>query len=359
MKTIATKSDKAQVEEFIRSKGVVKVPTVKPGEVSPTAFAGELPKKRNGWKPSKPNASGEYAMSPAKKGRNQSEIVLRSLDAKAKAVFKPGPVPRLEWLSLSDLSVDGRYQRDASNENSRGLINRIAMGFRWALFQPLTVAEASPETGDTVAELRRRYTVIDGQHRRAGAIRCGIERVPCYIIDASTVEEQAGHFVGLNRERKVLLPTQLHRAAAVAGDTDALALDAVCARAEVKIAPASKPGGLPPGQTLAVAQLRLMIKKYGPDITVAALTLLRESAGIKFDQIRSGMISAVCLMLFDTSWTKSIDTKVLGRVIAYLPAAQWEFKARERRSAGDKRNQTSVLAALLAGAYETMPRAKS
>lgn len=354
MKTIATKSDKAQVEEFIRSKGVVKVPTVRPGEVSPTAFAGELPKKRNGWKPSKPNASGEYAMSPAKKGRTQSEINHQVLADKARAVFKPGPVPRLDWLSLSDLSVDTRYQRDASGGQSRGLINRIALGFRWALFQPLTVAEASPVPGEN-----RRYTVIDGQHRREGAIRCGIERVPCYIIDASTVEEQAGHFVGLNRERKVLLPTQLHRAAAVAGDKDALALDAVCARAGVKIAPASKPGGLPPGQTLAVAQLRLMIKKYGPDITVAALTLLRESAGIKFDQIRSGMISAVCLMLFDTSWTKSIDTKVLGRVIAYLPAAQWEFKARERRAAGDKRNQTSVLAALLAGAYETMPRAKS
>jgi hypothetical protein len=142
------------------------------------------------------------AMAPA------AAEVLPPAGTRAGLTTDPGPPPRVAWLPVDRLEIDRRYQRPVSKDG-RGRIGRIAAGFRWALFQPLTVAEDAQD-GEPL------WWVIDGQHRLEASRQVGLARLPCYIVDAPSVEAQAAQFVALNRDRAILLPTQLHRAAAAA-----------------------------------------------------------------------------------------------------------------------------------------------
>lgn len=274
--------------------------------------------------------------------------------AAPRAPLDPGPPPRIEWLPVDGLVIDERYQRDVSGRASQTLIRRIAAGWRWALFQPLTVAESSlarPDDG-TPWEGRPVHAVIDGQHRLEAARRCGFERLPCYIIDAASVELQAASFIALNRDRRAMLPTQLHRAAVVAGDADAVQIERVCGLAGVTVARTGRPEGLPPGQTLAVQKIRFCIARYGEKIAADALRLVREAAGPTRDQLRAEIIAGVAWLLSRRDWCPPLgfDEATFRRVLGQQQAQDWLHKARERkRSAGG--STVEAFAELFARAY--------
>lgn len=261
----------------------------------------------------------------------------------------PGPPPQMAWIAVKELWVDPRYQREMkASRASRGLVHRIAAGWKWALFQPLTIALGAPADDGSIG----RYAVIDGQHRLEAAKRRKIEQLPCYMIDAATVEAQAAYFVGLNRERKALLPTQLHRAAAVAGDADAVSLDTACRAAGVTIGTGSTGGsaGLPPGVTVAVAKIRQLLQRYGDESVIEGLRLLVEGAGEKRDQLKAEMIAGVVKLMAVTSWRRNMDREKLVRIIRVNSAHNWLFRAREhKREHGG--NTSDAVAALIAAAY--------
>jgi len=119
----------------------------------------------------------------------------------------PGERPRLEWVEVSKLRIDERYQRDLRLKNWRS-IRRIATTFDWAMFTPVTVA---PGAGDD------QWILIDGQHRAHAAALAGIETIPAAIIDIST-ERQAAVFSGINTQRTAVSAFHLYRAALTSGE---------------------------------------------------------------------------------------------------------------------------------------------
>jgi hypothetical protein len=118
------------------------------------------------------------------------------------------PAPRVAWLPLGALVVDEAYQR-ALAANGERLIRKLAANWDWRRFKPLSVAV----TGDG------RYEVIDGQHTAIAAATNGaIEQLPCLILDAATLAEKSGAFVGINHDRLTLTQFALFRARVAAGD---------------------------------------------------------------------------------------------------------------------------------------------
>lgn len=127
--------------------------------------------------------------------------------------------PMLQWVALSDLVLDGRYQREITPQGRRN-IARIAQEFRWSRFSPLLVA---PIEGGT-------FAVIDGQHRAHAAALCGIARVPVMAV-LMDLAEQAQAFRAVNAAVTKVSGLQLFKAALAAGADWAVECDRVVADA--------------------------------------------------------------------------------------------------------------------------------
>lgn len=193
--------------------------------------------------------------------------------------FNPGPVPRLEWLPVGDLAADPAYQRSIQSRRSQENIAHIAARFSWALFQVATVARSASG-----------FAVIDGQHRIEAAARLGIETVPCLLIEVASVAEAARLFVDANRNRVTLTAQAMHRALVAAGDDEACAVDRAARAAGVEILPYPvQLSQMKPGQTLAVASIRRIVRDQGEHFAAGVLRAVRECwpapGGIRVERI--------------------------------------------------------------------------
>ncbi len=194
-----------------------------------------------------------------------------------------GKPPKLEWIAIDKLRVDGAYQRDIFGRGAKN-IRDIAAEFRWMMFEVVTV---TPIEGGL-------YSVVNGQHRATAAALRGLERVPCAVITA-TQAEQAQAFEGINYKVTAVSAQQLHVARVAAGNEAALALDEACRAAGVKIlaypVPATK---IKVGETLAAGELARMLRLYGRDVLVIALRCITETRKGNAGMVRKAVISALC-----------------------------------------------------------------
>lgn len=117
------------------------------------------------------------------------------------------PAPQLQWINISQLVVDDRYQRGLSRANWAA-IKKIAADFRWSRFAPVLVA---PLPGGD-------FAIIDGQHRAHAALLCGIEVIPCMSVPM-TQAEQAQAFSFINGNVIRITPHHVYKAALAAGET--------------------------------------------------------------------------------------------------------------------------------------------
>lgn len=120
------------------------------------------------------------------------------------------PLPVLEWIPISKLVVDDRYQRPLTR-NGWITIRKIASDFQWARFSPVLVAPLPDD----------RFAVIDGQHRVHAAAMRGIEMVPCMTVKIG-LDQQATAFVGINDVITRVSTHQVFKAALAAGEDWAL-----------------------------------------------------------------------------------------------------------------------------------------
>ncbi len=126
--------------------------------------------------------------------------------------------PQLQWVPVSALVVDDRYQR-LLDQAGRKAIQTIADSFDWMQFSAVLVA---PIAGG-------RYAVIDGQHRVHAAALVGLDTVPAMVVLAD-LAQQARAFVGVNTTARRITNHQVYRAALEAGEAWAVACrDAVVA----------------------------------------------------------------------------------------------------------------------------------
>lgn len=176
-------------------------------------------------------------------------------------------LPEFRMVAPTSLLVDETYQRELS-ERSRRLIRRIVGNWRWRSFKPPVVAET--EDG---------LEVIDGQHTAiAAASHPGIAEIPVMVVRAGGVADRAQAFIGHNRDRLAITPTQLHVSAIAAGDEEALSIQTVCAAAGVRILKNKNPQEVyDTGDTMALAGIRKLIERRGGLAAAEILKLLVEA----------------------------------------------------------------------------------
>lgn len=198
----------------------------------------------------------------------------------------PGAAPMLAWIKLRDLVVDRSYQREILAAGRRN-VDRIARAFSWSKFGTVIVA---PIEGG-------KYAIVDGQHRSTAAFLAGIEQVPCQVVILDRAG-QAAAFNAINGTITKVRRETIHRAALLAGDPTALAIDEVCRRAEVRILASPKPAEeMKAGETMAVVTIGKCLETYGQDLVVTALQCVTQSGEGNPGCLNSTVIKGLCLML--------------------------------------------------------------
>lgn len=196
------------------------------------------------------------------------------------------PAPMLDWLKISTLRIDDRYQRELGAANWKA-IQHIAQNFDWCAFGPILCA---PIEGGL-------YAVIDGQHRTHAAALCGIERVPAMIVPVPAAA-QALAFVKVNSGIRVS-QHQTFRAELAANLPEALAIrDAVAAAGCEALAYHPSAATRKPGQISGIAFLRACIRAGNGKHLTAALSAIvaydtKGRTGLYTDYILAPWVAAV------------------------------------------------------------------
>ena len=226
----------------------------------------------------------------AKPGSQTKLVFGREVTVSGNAVVAPavdlGPRPRFEWLPIDRLVIDERYQRRVTDQGVK-LINGIVRQFRWSKFQPLTVS--GPDASDD-------YPVIDGQHRLEACRRHGgIAEVPCWIVDAERIADQARAFVAVNGKRIRVTAINVFWASLAAADADAVWLKSICDRAGIAIGRVGN-GVQPPRTTVALGAL-LKVRSLGDATVARALAVLANAQPTADNAFRSATIIALARLI--------------------------------------------------------------
>lgn len=240
-----------------------------------------------------------------------------------------GAKPVYAELPVAGLAVDSSYQRSIEARRNQGAIERICENFRWPLFGIVTVTKGLSG-----------YLIIDGQHRTEAAKRLKITSVPCLVVPMLSKKDQALAFVAANRDRVAVTSFAIHHALATAGDERSLALEALCAAAEIEIPRYPIPAAsMKPGQTLAIGALSSMLDGRGRDRSVELLGALRRAWPQEKGALRAPLISAVTTM--DT--IRGIDAASLERALKRDGMKAFDKACREMlESGGNSKSRTQA-----------------
>ncbi len=121
-----------------------------------------------------------------------------------KALSDPGKRPQFKWLPFDELFIEPQYQRSIQSTASRKNIGYMVAEFNWASCGALVVSYDAK---------RKKYAVIDGQHRMQAAKNRGdIKEMPCMIIEHPEMWAQAASFMEINKHRVNLTkPSEIPR----------------------------------------------------------------------------------------------------------------------------------------------------
>lgn len=198
-----------------------------------------------------------------------------------------GTKPELKWLYVDDLTVDSRYQRSAQSDKSVSAIAKIAENFDWSKFTPVVVSRPT--------EGKKLYPVIDGQHRVLAAIKRGdIEKVPCCIVDAPTLVNQAQSFIGINKTRVRMTAHAEYYALVAAEDPEILRLKKTLDSVGVTI-PRYPPmhGMTKPNECQAIGTMLQIMRCGGEGNLRFALTTILKAYPDTPGQMRSMFVKAL------------------------------------------------------------------
>lgn len=244
---------------------------------------------------------------------------IRPLSPATMRAITPAPVsdekPEFLWVDPQSLLVEEDYQRNLG-ERSVALIRRIVADWDWTRMKPPIVA-AGPDGS---------LYVIDGQHTAiAAATHGGVRKIPVMCVKADQVSKRARAFLGHNRDRVAVTPTQMHFALLAAGDEIAVAMDAACRKAGAVIC-RGQPRDFEIGETIAVASIRDIVELKGPPGGARVLKCLIDA---KRAPLASIEIKAAAFLLFDRE--ACVSEYDLSTVIRSQPREEWERIAHRRR----------------------------
>lgn len=289
----------------------------------------------------KRSAAAQAPLSAAKEKLSGAALAAKTKAEQASTDL--GPTPRLEWLPLDQLAVDRRYQREMGEKNWAH-VNRILREWTWLHYQPIVVAPKDGGQG---------YVVVDGQHRLEAARKHpSIDRLPCYVVGAMDVAQQAKAFVALNARRIGVTRLQRFWAAHAAGEKKATRIHRICSAAGVTI---TRSGGLlPPRTTFATFTLEKLLP-LGDGPVTTALKVLVETHGDRPDTFKSAMIYA----LTHLATAKDFDRARLVKVMTGLDLEQVATAARSARAKWGGTMEKAVLKELRARCMPAIRRVQS
>ena len=204
--------------------------------------------------------------------------------------------PDWDLVPPTDLLVDEGYQRGLSPK-SLALIRRIVRTWSWAKFKP-----------PVCARVDGRLHVIDGQHTAtAAASHGGISFIPVVVVAAPETVDRARAFISHATDRLPTTITQVHHAAVMAGDEDAVTIDRVCRSAGVDLVIYPPPrSAYRPGQTVALNAIRRVVDKRG---AMRARQVLEALAKADLAPISADHIRAAEALLCDPDLAGEVDAE--------------------------------------------------
>lgn len=203
------------------------------------------------------------------------------------------------------LFVDPVYQRSIGERGLRQ-IRKIVEAWDWNKFKPPACSYAEHD-GQTVLK------VFDGQHTAiAAASHPGIAEIPVMIHEAKETAAQAAAFVGQNTNRLAVTALQLHQAAVVAGDEDALTVAQVCERAGVRILRFSTKN-FEVGDTVAIKVINQLVERRS---AMKARVILEVLVKAGMAPILAPQIKAVETLLTDPEYCNDITPEALTAAVS-------------------------------------------
>ena len=216
--------------------------------------------------------------------------------------------PIFESVNPASLYVDGAYQREVGERGVRQ-IRRMIESWDWSKYQPPVCTYAEDGTGRTILK------VLDGQHTAiAAASHARIVTIPVMIVEAGDLEAQAKAFIGQNTDRLQVTKLQLHQAAMIAGDEDALTIQQVCDRAGVRMLLANN-GKYESGDTVAISAVSAVVRKY---TAMNARKILEVLAKAELAPISTPQIRAVEYLMTAPDYADSFEPEDLTAAIVSL-----------------------------------------
>lgn len=208
----------------------------------------------------------------------------------------PGEVPALDWIDKTLITVDPLYQRPLDTERAA----TIARSFSWRSFGALVVVPA----GDG-------YHVTDGQHRlEAAKLHPKVTHVPAVIVQAETIQAEAGMFVDINKHRKNVSGLELFFAELAAETGNAA--DTLKAANAAGIRIPKYPGSYRANDTIAVGALQALVTNYMDGKVQQILTTV---AAADFKPITATQIKAVECLLTDREFAAQIESDDLAALL--------------------------------------------
>lgn len=218
--------------------------------------------------------------------------------------------PIFEYVDPRSLYVDATYQRDVSERGLRQ-IRKIVEAFDWRRFSPPTCVYAEDENGKTV------LVTIDGQHRAiSAASNPNIKTIPVMIVEAKETSDQARTFVGVNVDRLAVTNLALHRAALAAGDEEALAIQRVVDKADVRLMPSANVR-YEPGDITAIVAVSAIVKKHGESKSFDILCVL---ANADLAPIATAHVKAAELLMTGQEYRDQFEPEDLTATIVATKA---------------------------------------
>lgn len=218
---------------------------------------------------------------------------------------------QLTWIRADRLTIDPDYQRPLNQRKVR----QIARDFDPDAFGVLYVSRRADST----------HVIIDGQQRHAAVLQMGWgdQRIPAQVFTGLSLQHEAALFRRYNELRTKPRPLDLHRAAVVARDKRALALEKVLSDHGLRFVRGGNPSH---GNVQSVTALQQIYDNAGLRVLEQAISVSLKAWGAGHEALTGEILTAIAIIL--ARHGGDVDDSRLVRVLSKLDPSGLVRKAR-------------------------------
>jgi hypothetical protein len=231
--------------------------------------------------------------------------------------------PKYRFVVIAELRIDEKYQRARSDKK----VNALRARFSPNACQPLAVSQRNDGS---------RY-LVDGQHRAAVLQDIGVKEWAALVYEHLTRQDEAAMWKAVNEGQTKPPPVARFKAALMAKEPEAVAINGIVTGAGLKINFAKQGGRASGGMVRAVDALEKIYRQYKPAGLADVLRMLQEAWPDPEEHDRTARVMLLGLAAFlGGAWHRPIDWKRAAKQLGQFIPNKWVAKVRESQgSAGD------------------------